>query len=523
MTPPTETEFKLRATRPTDVALVDAALRELGVAVRTATSGSHVDHYLDDAGGSLAANGIGLRLRRAADGHRLACKAAARAVDGRFVRDEHEASWAGDEPPRNAQHLPDPLRDRVEPFVLDRPLLPVLQLSTRRDVRLLVHDDEDLCELTVDRVEASAGGATVAFQGIELAVAGELAANERHARALLERLPLEPAVDDEPSHAASLLGLRPRVATPAGDTIADALGGAVARHVVAMRAAEVGVRAAVNQTSLHAMRVAVRRLRSLVRAFRDLWPDDVATRAQEQLGADGRTLGEVRDLDVLLASLHGDRERVPEPLRPAAARAIAWIRTQRDDADQRLQRWLRAPERLRAQGQLERDLQALDRSLPAAARSAAAAVAERVAAASERLRKRLAELPPELPLEPLHAVRIAAKRVRYVAEELADGHGDDHAKALARITALQQALGEVCDHELAGRRLLAWLAPAAAACRDGADGDATAAALGALAMHHAARAAKARKRARRAIERADRKRVWRALHAGDAASAGDPS
>src|SRR5687768_3009701 len=120
MTPPTETEFKLRATRPIEVALVDAALRELAVPVRTAISGTHVDEYLDDAGGSLAASGIGLRLRRAADGQRLACKARTRAVDGLFVRDEHEAPWAGDEAPRSAQQLPDALRDLVEPFVLDR-------------------------------------------------------------------------------------------------------------------------------------------------------------------------------------------------------------------------------------------------------------------------------------------------------------------------------------------------------------------------------------------------------------------
>jgi CHAD domain-containing protein len=508
MTPHPETEFKLRATSAIEIAAVDAVLRELALPCRAATSGSHVDTYFDDGHGSLAAAGVGLRLRAAPGGARLATKSAARATDGLFVRDEHEVPWAAAEPPRSAQELPDTLRDRIEPFVLDRPLVAVLQLATRRDTRVLVHEEQDLCELAVDRVEATAAGATVVFQELELEVAGELAAAERLARELTERLPVAPATDDKPTHAAHLLGLRRCVAPQRTDTLADTIAAAIVGHVRAMRAAEVGVRTEAGDEALHGMRVAVRRLRSLVAACRDLWADDVAAHALEQLAADGRTLGEVRDLDVLLASLDGDRAGVPEALAAACDRMIAWIRGQRDTASAHLQQSLRSAERLRSQASLERDLQALDHASPLATRPVRQSVAERVAAAGGRLRKRLAELPEDLPLEPLHAVRIACKRVRYVAEDLAEPGASDQEKALARLTALQQALGTVCDGELAVRRLLDWLPAATATDPEPA---AAAAALGALAMHHARAAAKARKRARRALARADRKRVWRSL------------
>src|SRR5436190_7457692 len=119
-----ETEFKLRATRPLEVAVVDAAVRELGFGCRAVATTEHVDTYLDDGDGSLGRAGIGLRLRSARGGNRVTYKARGSHSNGKFVREEHEAEWPDAAAPRTARELPPLLRDAVEPFVLDRVLVP---------------------------------------------------------------------------------------------------------------------------------------------------------------------------------------------------------------------------------------------------------------------------------------------------------------------------------------------------------------------------------------------------------------
>src|SRR5688572_26178298 len=350
MTEHTETEFKLRATRALEVAVVDAAVRELGLGYRAMATSQHVDTYLDDGDGSLGRAGIGLRLRTTRGGNRVTCKARGTHDNGLFVREEHEADWPGASAPRTARELPPALRDAVEPFVLDRVLVPTLQLSTQREARVLQRDERDLCELAIDRVEATAAGRTATFQEIELEVVDDVADNERLAQALLQRLPLLAAEDDKPTHAATRLGLPPAppaLAAPTADTqLADAVAAIAAHHLDAMRRAEVGVRGDRDPEHLHMMRVAVRRLRSVVRAFRDLWPDTTAGWLLEQLGELGRRLGSVRDLDVLLQSVADDVAHLPPALLPAAERARTWIAGLRDTAHSELQAWLRTDARL---------------------------------------------------------------------------------------------------------------------------------------------------------------------------------
>jgi CHAD domain-containing protein len=158
------------------------------------------------------------------------------------------------------------------------------------------------------------------------------------------------------------------------------------------------------------------------------------------------------------------------------------------------------------QDELEQQLGNLDRDGRGAAMRTADDVPLRIAHAASRLRRLLGAIGPELPLEPVHELRIAAKRLRYVAEEFAPLPGFDFEKSLARLTSLQQALGAVCDHEFAAARLLTWLPPAAAA---GTDHLLAAAAIGGMVAQLTLAAGKARKVARRELSRTDRKRVWR--------------
>jgi len=105
--------------------------------------------------------------------------------------------------------------------------------------------------------------------------------------------------------------------------------------------------------------------------------------------------------------------------------------------------------------------------------------------------------------------------LRYLAEEFADLPGHDYGKSLQAVVQLQQALGQVCDHEVAMQRLLGWLGDPALS----ASGPTAPAVLGGLATRHALLAKKARKKAARCLERTDRKKVWRRFAVGDDESA----
>lgn len=155
-------------------------------------------------------------------------------------------------------------------------------------------------------------------------------------------------------------------------------------------------------------------------------------------------------------------------------------------------------------------LAAPDRTAEAANQPTAAAIPPRIAAAAAQLRKQCRRLPEDLPLPPLHALRIAVKRVRYLAEEFGSLPDLDLARPLADLTALQQVLGDVCDHDRGQERLLGWIQPAVAAASDDL---ATAGALGALAMLQTRASAKGRRKVVRALRAIDRKKVWRRLAA----------
>jgi CHAD domain-containing protein len=510
MTTHTETEFKLRALRPIEVDAVDAVVRDAGLICSVADSSRHVDTYFDDESGSLTRAGIGLRVREDRSGSRVTCKHKGTNDGGLFVRTEYEAEWPEGRAPRTADDLPPSLRDAVEPFVLGRPLVPILRLETQRDARVVQRAEHDICELAIDQVAASAAGRTADFCELELEVIDDLSANERFAEVLRRKLVLQPAEDDKPTHAALMLGLPLTMnAAPApleADAIGEAIAAVAAKHLDAFRHAETGVRSESDPAHLHEMRVATRRLRSLVRAFRDLWTSEESTWLLDQLGTAGRKLGALRDLDVVLTDLAGACTDLPPPLQPAAAGAVDWIKTQRELVQAELQAWLRSEARRLDMSRLEQLLSSVRNNREVGGTPVSESVPPRLAKAITTVRKLADAIDPELPTAKTHELRIATKRLRYLAEEFTALSNDRFEQPLVAITQLQQVLGTVCDHEVGAQRLLGWIGAASAASNDGTM---TAAALGGLAARHVMLARKARKAAAKCLHRTNRKRLWK--------------
>ena len=249
---------------------------------------------------------------------------------------------------------------------------------------------------------------------------------------------------------AERLGLDPvPVPATAQDPVPRHVRAALHEQTLAMLHYEHGTRTGEDPEDLHQMRVAVRRVRAVLKSAPDSVPDCARLRAE--LGWLGGALGPVRDLDVLVERLRAESEDFPDEERQAAVTLVDGL----------------VAERLAARGRLTQALnsaryRSLLGSLAEAANSAlpderGPELMDLVRAPFDKLRRAVRALPEDPKDEQLHRLRILGKRLRYAAE-LARPVGGKQLRALLRATKeFQEVLGEhqdacVAEHEV--RRLL---------------------------------------------------------------------
>jgi CHAD domain-containing protein len=201
-----------------------------------------------------------------------------------------------------------------------------------------------------------------------------------------------------------------------------------------------GTRLGRDPESLHDMRVGVRRLRALLHAGKELVASDTAALVA-RLKQLGQILGEVRDLDVLLAHLEVEAAELGEAEAKQAAPLLATLRTERSCSRSRLLAALRSDEYLALLDDTARMIDELEPS------ESAATLDDLVDRASVELRKAVRKLPDTPANEELHAVRKKGKRVRYAAELAGRKSLVKQAKEL------QDVLGEHQDAVVAADRL----------------------------------------------------------------------
>lgn len=195
---------------------------------------------------------------------------------------------------------------------------------------------------------------------------------------------------------------------------------------------------------VHQARVAVRRLRSDLRTFRELVDARWAGRLRQELRWLGSELGAVRDYDVLIARLRTAAARSGASDDPNVAALVAAVRASRSAARSRMAGAMRSERYARLRERLE--LAARSPRLTLAARLAPSQAFPRIL---KRRRKRIVRAVQELTTRPslasLHRVRILAKRLRYAAEAI-EGSGCAGATVLAKASErLQDVLGALND------------------------------------------------------------------------------
>jgi CHAD domain-containing protein len=208
--------------------------------------------------------------------------------------------------------------------------------------------------------------------------------------------------------------------------------------------------------ALHDFRVALRRLRSALRSWREPLRGVVRGRERRLLRDVQRATGSGRDAEVGLAWLDHRRSCAPEH-----AAGTEWIARRWTARLARTRALLEGEERAR----LRRAVEKLERRLAQTApvddpRSFAEALAAATLASAQDLAARLAAIAGPQDREPMHAARIAAKRLRYLVEPVRELDASA-AELVDTGRSLQTLLGELNDTAVIAEELGAALAGSA--------------------------------------------------------------
>jgi len=212
-----------------------------------------------------------------------------------------------------------------------------------------------------------------------------------------------------------------------------------------------GVREARDIEFIHRMRVASRRLRAALRLFGKCLPAKKAAAWLPSIRRVTRALGEARDADVQIACVEEFAESCADHrCRPGARRLLLRLRQGRAALQDRVARALDRLEKDRLIEEMEEYLR--NARAGALMRHVEPASPALFALAEEAITGRLTELlaydlyvsQPERK-EELHAMRIAAKRLRYTMELLAPLYPDELKAPVKTVKTLQEQLGDIHD------------------------------------------------------------------------------
>ena len=280
----------------------------------------------------------------------------------------------------------------------------------------------------------------------------------------IERSPVAEAADSVavtlpgPEAPRLVVGKTPGVL--ADDHIAEAGRMVLRFHFARMLAREAGTRDGKDPEELHAMRVATRRQRAAWRVFGPAFRPGRTKTYRSNLRDVASRLGAVRDLDVLLEAADGYRADLPTSEQRALEPLLSGWRTHRDDARKLLireldsdgyQRWLEDyGEFVRHEGLA---VVAVAPTQPHRVRDTAAS---QILTAYQGVRA----YEPVLrwaDVETLHELRIAGKWLRYTLEFVREALAPEAANLIARVTAMQDHLGELNDADVTSHMVRSFL------------------------------------------------------------------
>lgn len=260
----------------------------------------------------------------------------------------------------------------------------------------------------------------------------------------------------EPSAQATVGAPRKTIGIEPQDSVADAVRKVLRFHFNRMLEHEEGARQGKDPEEVHDMRVATRRMRSVFSLLGPYLTGPQAIACRNGLRRLGQLLGAVRDMDVALIKLREYVEALPPAQRRDHGPLFAAWRAQRRVARHRLIGYLSSLSYRRFVQDLEALIQSAHDAQPrpdAATEQPVVTMAPRYIHVRWQVTKAYGAILEDAPIELLHALRIDAKRLRYMLEFFADVLPAEAVSLIPEVIALQDHLGALQDAAVTGRMI----------------------------------------------------------------------
>jgi CHAD domain-containing protein len=351
----------------------------------------------------------------------------------RKFRGDETDSWQNiDVDPGLLRDLPKgPVRERLEPLLGIRRLLPLFEVRSRRQILCLLNeDDKTVVRLLLEenwlRDQARDSAKPLATRIRLLPVRGYEAEMRETARMLIDDLGLKSAGTVVLIEALAVAGRQPGDYSSKLDyhLDSDARADATAKEILlglleTLEANVEGAKASLDSEFLHDLRVATRRTRSALTQIKGVFPPELVEDYKTRFAWVQQITGPVRDLDVYLLDFDGYQASLPAPLQPKLEPLQEFLVAHYDEAQKAMAQALGSRKFRSLLESWRSFLQAPvpeHPTAPNAMRPSKEVADERIWRMYRRVRKEGRAIAPDSPAEELHELRKSCKKLRYLLE-----------------------------------------------------------------------------------------------------------
>ncbi|HVJ43229.1 MAG TPA: CHAD domain-containing protein [Dongiaceae bacterium] len=420
-----------------------------------------VSTYFDTEDEWLRQHGMALRIRQAGRQRIQTLKAPAGEVAGAQSYLEIESAIAADRPDLSLVG-DQQLLDQLVAAQIETRLRPVFTTEFRRTAWLLDFEGCQI-ELAFDRGRIVVGAQEVPIHEVELELkSGKPAVLFSLAESVLDKIPVSLGLETKAARGYRLQSGQQAGAVkatpidlPEGCDVGEAFSSVMAQYMALLRANEQAVIGSEDPEGIHQFRVTLRRLRSLVRAYRDLMDELSYRHLADELRWLQSQFGPARDLDVFIGETMAPiRKRFAEL--PALTALIEIAGQRRQSARHQAHLTLQTARYVRLQLMIYRWLATGAWRRASATASLGGSAVDFAGRLLKKQHKKMRRLGQDgvVPEAQLHELRVLGKQMRYLGDAFRSLYkAKPVRKYHLHLTAIQDCLGALNDAFVADRMI----------------------------------------------------------------------
>ena len=461
-----EIEAKFLLRRPDQLDDVLALLDSRGYEVEPAGTSTHVDRYFDTEDWAIFRAGWAYRCRSRGKKAKLTLKSLDAGDQNVFVREEIEQRLPKSKSARKGKLPKGPVQALLKDIAGSARRKQLFRVESRRSVYHVATPEDTPARVELDfdqtiikaRKRSKKAPGRMEFTELELELeSGDADAVASLSSLLREKLELTPAQYSKFERGIQSAGIKiPQSAAPPvgdelgkDDSVISLLFAYLDHQLRKLKRQQPRAWEGIDPEGVHQMRVAIRRMRAVFRAFRGVLGEDVVVWVNGELRWLAKQLGRARDADVIEADARNARQGEPSDYE-------IYLQEQTEEAYTRLVAVMESERYVKLVSWLERFVHAgPDKRVQEEYGDLSIAECSKllVMRAFTKMRAHGDAIQPNTPARQLHKLRIEAKRFRYLVDFFSTVQHHKWQEAIEATEELQEILGQHQDAITAIERL----------------------------------------------------------------------